>query len=237
MEELFSKKNRFLVVAAHPDDEVLAIGGILALARDKGVEVAVQFLGEGVSARFSPEEFDNHCYQMAMNLRMAGAKAALSLLGIEKVSYENHYCCRFDRLDILDLVKLIESQIAVFNPTHIFTHNPIEVNIDHRITYRAVEAATRPKPRSALRGVYSFEIPCSGNWTFDDSFKPNLYVDVKKVWHDKIAAWNCYEGEERDFPFPRSVKGLETMAQYRGMQAGLEFAEGLRLLRGLVVCN
>ena len=134
-------------------------------------------------------------------------------------------------------MKLVERQIVDFNPTHIFTHNPVEVNIDHRITYRVVETATRPNPGLALLGVYSFEIPCSGNWTFDDSFKPNLYVDVKAVWDQKIAAWNCYEGEARDFPFPRSVKGLETMAKYRGMQAGLEYAEGLKLLRGVVTYN
>ena len=172
-----------------------------------------------------------------MKTRMDCAKAALGLLGINKVRYENQYCCRFDRLDILDLVKLVERQIVDFNPTHIFTHNPVEVNVDHRITYRVVETATRPKPGLALREVYSFEIPCSGNWTFDDSFKPNLYVDVKEVWDQKIAAWNCYEGEARDFPFPRSLKGLETMAKYRGMQAGLECAEGLKLLRGVVTSN
>ena len=234
---MFFEQNRFLVVAAHPDDEVLAMGGILARARDTGVEVAVQFLGEGISARFNPEDFGNDVYEKAMKTRMDGAKAALGLLGINKVRYENQYCCRFDRLDILDLVKLVERQIVDFNPTHIFTHNPVEVNVDHRITYRVVETATRPKPGLALREVYSFEIPCSGNWTFDESFKPNLYVDVKEVWDQKIAAWNCYEGEGREFPFPRSVKGLETMAQYRGMQAGLEYAEGLKLLRGVVTYN
>ncbi len=234
---MFNSKNRFLVIAAHPDDEVLAIGGILTRARDANVEVAVQFLGEGISARFDPGDFGNADYEMAMKTRMDGAKAALNLLGINKVHYENQYCCRFDSLDILDLVKLVECQIVDFNPTHIFTHNPIEVNVDHRITFRVVETATRPKPGLALREVYSFEIPCSGNWTFDDSFKPNLYVDVKEVWDQKIAAWNFYEGEARDFPFPRSVKGLETMAQYRGMQAGLELAEGLRLLRGVVTSD
>ena len=134
-------------------------------------------------------------------------------------------------------MKLVERQIVDFNPTHIFTHNPVEVNIDHRITYRVVETATRPKPGLALREVYSFEILCSGNWTFDDSFKPNLFVDVKDVWDQKTAAWNCYEGEERDFPFPRSVKGLETMAQYRGMQGGLECPEGLTLVRDVVTSD
>lgn len=156
------------------------------------------------------------------------------MLGIQRVSFENNLCCRFDSIDNLDLVKLVEREIAEFNPTHIFTYNPIEVNIDHRITHRVVETAVRPKPGLALQNVYAFEIPCSGNWTFSQSFKPNLYVDVERVWETKIAAWNCDMGEERPFPFPRSIKGLETMAHYRGMQAGMEYAEGLKLLRGLI---
>jgi len=231
---LFSKDSRFLVVAAHPDDEVLAMGGILARACEAGVEVGVHFLGEGISARFNPADFGNDVFNAAMEKRMQGARDALKLLGISNIRCENHFCCRFDDLNILDLVKLVEDQITQFNPTHIFTHNPVEVNIDHRITYRVVETATRPKPGLALREIYAFEIPCSGNWTFEESFKPNIYVDVKDVWDQKIAAWNCYEGEDRAFPFPRSIKGLETMAHYRGMQAGLEYAEGLKLLRGII---
>lgn len=232
---MFSKKNRFLVVAAHPDDEVLGMGGVLALANEADIEVAVYFLGEGISARFSPEDYGNNDYNLAMKKRMDCADRALNLLGIKHVKYENNYCCRFDQLHILDLVKLVEQQINKFKPTHIFTHNPIEVNIDHRITYRVVETATRPKPSLALQAVFAFEVPCSGNWTFDDSFKPNLYVDIKNVWDQKIAAWNCYEGENREFPFPRSIIGLETMARFRGMQSGLEYAEGLKLLRGIIL--
>ena len=191
---MFSEQNRFLVVAAHPDDEVLSIGGILARARDANIEVAVQFLGEGISARFDPEDFGNDDYERAMKTRMDGAKAALDLLGIDKVRFENQYCCRFDRLDILDLVKMVELQIADFNPTHIFTHNPVEVNIDHRITYRVVETATRPKPGLALREVYSFEIWKDDHLVYfsskySENQKNNLKYTIPNSVYENISVY------------------------------------------------
>jgi LmbE family N-acetylglucosaminyl deacetylase len=228
---VFSKKDRILVVAAHPDDEVLAMGGMLAIAKLEKIPVAVQFLGEGVSARFEKSAINGPDYHLANEKRMKGARKALASLGIKDVQYEGNLCCRFDGLEILELVKCIENKIDKFSPTHVFTHNPVEVNIDHRITYKAVETALRPKAGLSVREVYSFEILCSGNWTFEESFKPNLYVDIASVWHQKIRAWRYYEGEERPFPFPRSEKGLEVLANFRGMQSGLELAEAFKLLR------
>ena len=124
--------------------------------------------------------------------------------------------------------------IANVNPSHIFTHNPIEVNIDHRIIYRAVESAVRPLSNRSEKNIYSFEIPCSGNWTLDGQFKPNTYVDIKDFWHIKKTAWDYYYSESRPFPFPRSELGLKTIAMHRGLQAGLEMAEGFKLLRSII---
>lgn len=191
-------------------------------------------MGEGVSARFDPSEYGSAEYLEASRARHQGAQNALQFLGIEDFWFMENRCCRFDSVDLLDLVKVIEQKISIFRPTHIFCHNPIEVNIDHRTTYRAVEAAVRPSADQTLEAVYSFEIPCSGNWTFQDTFKPNCYIDIESVWDKKLTAWSFYVGEERPFPFPRSVKGLETMARFRGMQSGLKYAEGLRLLRRVI---
>ena len=111
-----------------------------------------------------------------------GAKKSLDFLGVDNVIFGDNYCCRFDSLDILDLVKQIELIIQQEKPSHIFTHNPIEVNIDHRLTYDAVEVASRPKKHSHLKSVYSFEIVCSGNWKFEKTFSPNTYVDISKYF-------------------------------------------------------
>jgi LmbE family N-acetylglucosaminyl deacetylase len=227
----FKKDSRVLVVAAHPDDEVLGCGGTLAKALHAGAQVAVLFLGEGISARFPFGQYDSPEFKQQSDLRMQGARRALKSLGITQVKFGERLCCQFDRIPIITLAKEIEEQISTFKPNILLTHNPSEVNVDHRIVYEAVEIACRPTRPETPREIYSFEIVCSGNWTFESTFKPNVFVDVSQFWEAKMAAWRCYEGEDRKFPFPRSDEGLKTLAQYRGMAAGLEKAEAFRLAR------
>ena len=234
MSNLFCKTNRFLVIAAHPDDEILGLGGVLALAKKNKIQVTVLFLGEGVSARFKKDQFKSETFNKAHKIRQQGCLKALNYLDIKNIIFKERYCCRFDSYEILDIVKDVEEVILNEKPTHIFTHNPIEVNVDHRITYQAVETATRPLYGVSFNSIYTYEIPCSGNWVYENQFKPNIYIDITSVWEMKLKAWNFYEGEERPFPFPRSEIGLQTLARYRGMQSGILMAEGLKLVRQII---
>ena len=226
-----NEQSRILIIAAHPDDEVLAMGGTIARFKALTAHVKVQFLGEGVSARFEHNDIGNQKFLEQSKVRLDGARSALHSLKVDDVIFGSRLCCRFDAIDSLDIIKDIERTIADYDPTHIFTHNPIEVNIDHRITYRCVEAAVRPKLEQSLRAIYSFEIVCSGNWTFMEQFKPTTYVNIEEYWQEKLKAWHCYKGENRAFPFPRSDEGLEALAKYRGLQAGMSKAEGFSVLR------
>jgi len=231
----FDTSTRLLIVAAHPDDEILACGGTLSLAIEKGATVRVLFLGEGISARFPINEYDSEEFRVQTELRLEGAKKAMKSLGVKDVTYGIRLCCQFDKLPILSIVKEIESHIESFKPNMLFTHDCSEVNIDHRILYEAVEIACRPTRPTTPREIYSFEVVCSGNWTFDTSFKPNVFVDIESQWEKKLAAWKCYQGEDRPFPFPRSVEGLKTLAQFRGMASGIKKAEAFRLLRKVML--
>ncbi|GDX68612.1 LmbE family protein [Anaerolineae bacterium] len=230
----FSAATRLLIVAAHPDDEILACGGTIARALDSGAEVCVLFLGEGVSARFPFGSYDSEQFREETRHRLASAGKSLSILGVSDVSFGERYCCQFDTLPQLTLTKEIEQVMDRFKPTILLTHNPSEVNIDHRVTYDAVEAACRPTRSSVPRQIYTFEIVCSGSWTFETTFKPNVFVDVSQFWEKKLKAWHCYSGEVRPFPFPRSDIGLETLAHYRGMQVALLKAEAFRLMRAVI---
>ena len=137
-------------------------------------------------------------------------------------------------LPLLNLVKSVEKQIKNFKPSVIFTHNKSEVNIDHKITYNAVEVATRPINKSFLKQIYSFEIVCSGNWTFEKKFSPTSYVNITKFFKKKLIAWNKYKNENHLFPHPRSKIGIETLARYRGMQSDNLFAEAFMLEREII---
>ena len=230
----FDRNTRLLVVAAHPDDEILACGGTLARALSEGAEVCVLFLGEGVSARFPFGSYDSEKFREESNHRTESAKNALRVLGISNSIFGERYCCQFDTLPQITLTKEIEAIMDRFRPTILFTHNPSEVNIDHRLAYEAVEAACRPTRSFIPSQIYTFELVCSGNWTFETTFKPNVFVDVTSFWEKKIAAWHCYAGEARPFPFPRSDVGLETLAHYRGMQVAIDKAEAFRLMRAVI---
>ena len=231
---LFKKGSRLLVVAAHPDDETLGCGGTILKAISMGVSVSVLFLGEGISARFDKKDYNTKEFLKATNKRQDGCIKALKILGVKDFEFNNYYCCQFDKINLLTFVKIIEKKIKKFNPDTIITHNINEVNIDHIKTFEALEVASRPFLGSNLKLIVGMEIPCSGNWKFNQSFKPNFFVDINKFWKVKIKAWKCYKGEERQFPFPRSVEGIETMAKLRGMQSGLIKAEGFKLFRQII---
>ena len=230
----FAEGQRILVVAAHPDDEVLGCGATVAKAIAGGAEVSVQFLGEGISARFPIGQYDSPEFLRQTKVRTEGAKRALASLGVADYEFGSRLCAQFDTYPLISIVKDIERKLEECRPTILLTHNPSEVNVDHRITFEAVEVACRPTRNFIPPQIYTFEIPCSGSWTFDTSFKPNVFVEVTDYWDEKLAAWACYEGEDRPFPFPRSVEGLRTIAQYRGLMSNLHLAEAFRMVRMIV---
>lgn len=230
----FRKGQRILVVVAHPDDEVLGCGGTLARAKSLGAEIAVQFLGEGISARFPFGQYDDPEFHQQTRVRIDGAKKALNVLGISDFEFGTRLCGQFDSYPLISIVKDIERKFESYKPDILLTHNPSEVNIDHRLTYEAVEVACRPTRDFIPDEICTFEIPCSGSWTFESTFRPNVFVDISEHWDTKLKAWSCYDGEARPFPFPRSVEGLKTIAQYRGLMSNLKMAEAFRLVRKVV---
>jgi LmbE family N-acetylglucosaminyl deacetylase len=222
-----------LVVAAHPDDEVLGCGGTIAKLSREGHAVYIAILGEGLTSRYTERESAD---QAALAKLHACSREAARLLGAADLSLHQFPDNRFDTVPLLKVVKLTESLISSIRPEVIYTHHAGDLNIDHVVTNRAVLTASRPLAASSVRDVYAFEIPSSTEWAFGLSgtpFAPNVFVSIGDTLQAKIAAMALYESEVRPFPFPRSAEALMAIARHWGSVAGLPSAEAFCLLRSI----
>lgn len=222
-----------LVVAAHPDDEILGCGGTMArLARD-GHEVRIAIVAEGMSSRYAQREDTDQ--QQLRHLHARAQQAA------EKVGAKELVLCklpdnRLDTVPLLDVVKLVEELITRFRPEVIYTHHPGDLNVDHGVVHRAVLTATRPVEGQCVKEIYAFEVPSSTEWAFQELqpvFRPNVFVDITDSLATKIEALACYDTEMRKFPHPRSGEALRAIAARWGSVAGLHAVEAFELVRSV----
>jgi len=221
---------KILVIAAHPDDEVLGCGGTIAKLASEGAEVQVLFLADGVSARESDLANDE------LVTRRAAARGACGLLGVQKVSFKDFPDNRMDTIALLDVAKVIEVEIASFAPDTIFTHHAGDLNIDHRRIHEATVVACRPQRGFPVKTLLLFEVPSSTEWQLPDTaavFAPNWFVDISTTLEKKMAALDIYKDEMRDWPHPRSMRAIEHLAHWRGACVGVDAAEAFMLGRQL----
>jgi LmbE family N-acetylglucosaminyl deacetylase len=222
---------RTLIVVAHPDDEILGCGGLMAAYGSK-FRFRVVFVAEGSSCRFNSDQVDE--ISKAITQRSQAAERALSKLNVTDLHFYNNPCGQLDQTPILSMNKLIEKQINDFKPTAVITHSSLDANSDHRRVCESVIMATRPGALNFVQHVFSCEIPSSSEWAFISQFAPNFFIQLSQAELDmKIEALLEYDSEVREFPFPRSKIGIETFAKYRGMQAATKFAESFQLIRSL----
>lgn len=225
------KNSPVLVVAAHPDDEVLGAGGTIAKLAAAGHRVEVLILGEGATSRCDRRE---QADAAATDALATAARRAADRLQVAKVSCLGLPDNRFDSLPLLDVVKPIEAHIAALNPELVFTHHGGDLNIDHVVAHRAVLTATRPLPGGGIRAVYAFEVLSSTEWAFQQlppAFAPNVFVDIAATLDAKLAAMAEYESESRAFPHPRSPEAITALARLRGSTIGVDAAEAFALIR------
>jgi len=222
-----------LVVAAHPDDEVLGCGGTVAALAKAGTDVKVAFIADGVFSRVAE---DPKAQQAELNARRAGAQKACAILGAEIVLFGDGPDNRLDSVPLLDVIRPIEALIARYRPHCVFTHHAGDVNVDHRRIHEAVMTACRPQRSHPVKTLLSFEVPSSTEWQLPGSgpaFTPNWFVDISQSLSAKLAALQAYAAELREWPHPRSVRAVEHLARWRGATIGAEAAEAFVLGRHL----
>jgi LmbE family N-acetylglucosaminyl deacetylase len=223
------ENNKILVVAAHPDDEILGCGGTMALHSMKGDEVYVLILGEGITSR--SETNDRIKSKKELNDLKKQMLKANKIIGVKKVFAFDFPDNRFDTVPLLDVIKYVERIKREINPNIVFTHHYGDLNIDHVITHRAVMTAFRPVMGEDAREIYTFEVPSSTEWNYPLSFSPDVFFDISDTLDLKLKAMAVYKSEIRDYPHPRSLEGIRNNAEIWGMKVGLRYAEAFKLVR------
>lgn len=224
---------KVLVIAAHPDDEVLGCGATAARLVAEGHDVHFAILGEGITSRHA-ERASTDVDQLTTLHKQAHAAAAK--VGVKSVVLHKLPDNRLDTVPLLEVAKIVEEHVDRLKPEVIYTHHGGDLNIDHGVIHRAVLTATRPVAGQSVREIYAFEVPSSTEWAFqrlEPSFRPNVFVDVTRTLEAKVAAMECYESEARKFPHPRSPEALRAIAMRWGSVAGCLAAEAFELVRSI----
>ena len=212
----------YLIVVAHPDDEVLGAGATIFKLIMQGNKVAVAIMSGHAAAR------NNRSATLSED-----EEKAMSIMGVEKVYHADFPNIKMNTVPHLELVQYIEQCIEDWEAEVIFTHHPSDTNIDHQETSRAAVAACRLFQRKEgipqLRELSYMEVPSSTEWSLNSAenrFTPNKFVEIGKSGVEKkLEALSAYTGVMRPYPHPRSVEALTGLAASRGAQAGCAYAE------------
>lgn len=218
---------KVLVLAAHPDDEVLGMGATIALHTSRGDDVRVVVVTDGSSTQYPGDAATRERKEQE-------ALRAAAELGVEDYVHLDLPDMRLDTVAHVELNGVVEEHVRGHEPEIVYTVQP-DVNLDHRMLFDAVAVATRPTPGHPVRRLLTYAPTSSTEWTpaAVNWFVPNWYVDVTETLERKVAAFAHYETERRDYPHPRSERAIRAAASFHGSSCGCEYAEPFVLVRGL----
>jgi LmbE family N-acetylglucosaminyl deacetylase len=226
---------QLLVIAAHPDDEVLGCGASVRLLVNRGWTAHLLVLTAGVTGRLADPltagvDVAAERGKLAEQMRRAGA-----VVGFAATTVFDFPDNRMDTVSRMDIAHALIPHMQRLRPDLVITHHPGDYNWDHTVTFEAVMMAARPNPpHHAPAEIWSFEVPSSTERGWQDpsrAFHPNLFVDVAATIDQKKLALTYYESELRPYPHPRSIEALEYLARRRGNEVGLTYAEAFHVVR------
>jgi LmbE family N-acetylglucosaminyl deacetylase len=230
----FLRNKKIMIVVAHPDDELLGLGGTMnKLINEYSVQTHLIILGEGITSR--SDSRDVSLWENELQIHKSNIKKAKASIGYHSLSVHDFPDNRFDAVNLLDIIKVVEAEKKAFNPDVIFTHHGGDLNIDHQKTFEAVVTSCRPMESENVKTIITFETPSGTEWRASSDprhFIPNLYFKISEQnLAAKIKGMESYEFESRAYPHPRSPEALKITAQKNGINVGVPLAEAFCLIR------
>jgi LmbE family N-acetylglucosaminyl deacetylase len=214
-----TNKKTILIIAAHPDDELLGCGGAVAKHSLAGDEVYSIIVCEGESLR----------YKKSVGQETNIEKAS-KILGIKNTYHLKFPDQKLDTFTLTDIITPIEKIIRTIKPSIVFCQYGGDVNRDHELLFKALLVATRPT-ETYIKSVYAFDTASSTEWAYPRTFSPDTWIDISDTLDLKIKAMNCYKSELRDYPHPRSLEALKNKAKSWGNQCCMDAAEVFQTIR------
>ena len=226
MRNIDSIKN-IVCIAAHPDDEVLGLGGTLIKHANSGDKVFIILLSEGENSKIEKNKKNPY--------RKNNAEECSNIMGTSLYRILDYPDQELDTVAIIEIIKDLEKILEKLKPDIVYVHHPWDLNKDHQIASQAAFTALRPMNKfGLLTEIRAFETPSSTEQSPQEGqyiFRPNLYVSLYNIWNTKIKALKSYKRELENFPHPRSLKAIEALAIKRGMESGFKKAEAFMVLR------
>jgi LmbE family N-acetylglucosaminyl deacetylase len=214
-----------LVIATHPDDEVLGCGGTIARHAARGDRVEVLVVTRGAPDLYS----DDQVKQLRKELESAHA-----VLGITAAHFLDFPAPRLDVVPSHELADSIGAKVAMIHPDALYIPHRGDLHSDHRCVFQAALVAARPIGPRIVRRLASYETLSETEWSApaaEDAFLPSVFVDISRQLEQKRKAMAAYRSQLREFPHPRSLEAVECLARLRGSTAGVAAAEAFQLIR------
>ncbi|MBN1946983.1 MAG: PIG-L family deacetylase [Bradymonadales bacterium] len=219
---------RVLVVSAHPDDEVIGAGGTLARHAARGDELHWAIVTRAFPPLFSAEVIE------VMDRQIESVQRCLGIGEVHRLGFPT---VKLNTVPYHELSSALQAVVDRVRPEVVYTTPANDINQDHRIVHDVTLVATRPLPGCSVKKVLSYEIgPTTryGTPSGRGTFAPSVFVDIGGFLDKKLELASLYATEMKEYPHPRSLKGLEIIARERGISVGLEVAECFELVREIV---
>jgi LmbE family N-acetylglucosaminyl deacetylase len=209
-----------LVIAAHPDDELLGCGGTVALHSRDGDTVTSVIVCEGESLRYGEQGVGQRVHTLR-------AAKKLGVTDVRRLEFPDQ---SLERHCLTEVITPLEAVVREVRPSVVYCQFGGDVNRDHQLLFQAVLVATRPT-EECIQAVYAFDTASSTEWAYPRTFVPDTWVDITATLDQKLEAMSCYTSELRPYPHPRSLQGLRNRAEAWGNQVCLEAAEVFMTVR------
>ena len=218
--------NKVLVIAAHPDDEVLGAGGTILKLINADVDVEVLIVTDGSSSQYQDD-------REILEKKHDESARALKKLGVSRYFQWSFPDMRLDSVPHVELNRELEKFIYSSGYDTVLCQDNGDVNMDHTCLFNSVRVAVRPHPKQNVKVFMTYYVNSSSEWggiMSGSTFSPNIFVNIDDFIEDKLSSMAEYVTELREYPHPRSLKSIKTSAEYFGNMVGHRNAEAFRLI-------